>query len=112
MPHTHIHTLTHTHTVTHTQALVSQHDAQEQELYSQAKSAEAVRSKQCQVVDVMNQELESLKQANARRLKVMYNFTGNSNTHAPLDALLYLWLPVIIIILLDSCVTGNVYTKQ
>ncbi len=50
---------------------MSQHDAQEQELYSQAKSAEAVRSKQSQVVEVMNQELESLKQANARRLKVM-----------------------------------------
>ncbi|XP_064381809.1 cilia- and flagella-associated protein 45-like isoform X2 [Halichondria panicea] len=49
--------------------LVSQHDTQEQELYSQAKSAEAERKKQSQVVEVMHQELESLKQANARRLK-------------------------------------------
>ena len=63
-------TRTHTHTHTHTQTLVHQYDSQEHDLFSQARSAETQRKKQTQVVVEIDKELETLKQANARRLKV------------------------------------------
>ncbi len=60
---------------THTQTLVSHYDSQEHELYTEVKNAEEQRKKQSQAVQTMSQELESLKQTNARKLKVgLYHY--------------------------------------
>ena len=52
------------------QKLVSHQESQEHSLYASARSAEADRKKQSQVVDQLQEKLEALKQKNANKLKV------------------------------------------
>lgn len=64
---------------------MSQYDSREHEIYSQAKDAEAQRKKQAQTVEAMYHELESLKQTNAKRLKVCVHVCDSTTASVDTD---------------------------